>query len=213
MLMGGRPQKVFGDFLKEAIRGAHDILDIGTSQRFAKELRPYEHWFRGKNYIAAGYHPIEAYGPYNCDCHQDIHEMTFGDDSFDAVLCVEVIEHVANPLVAASELFRVLRPKGRLFLTTPFLFQYHGKGKTAHSPDNEHYPDYWRFTHQGLEQLFRQFGDIKVRPLDGPIEFRLNQFYLRPLLARTPVRQLLDWIDRPRPGKASTRHVLLAIKE
>ena len=86
MLRGGNPEKHFAEALVETVRDSQDILDIGTSQRFAKELRPYEGLFKGKRYIAAGYQPSSAYGAYNCDCHQDIQNMTFADASFDAVL-------------------------------------------------------------------------------------------------------------------------------
>jgi 2-polyprenyl-3-methyl-5-hydroxy-6-metoxy-1,4-benzoquinol methylase len=85
-----------------------------------RNCAPYEGLFKGKRYIAAGYQPRSAYGAYNCDCHQDIQNMTFADASFDAVLCIEVLEHVANPFATARELARVLRPNGRLLLTTPF---------------------------------------------------------------------------------------------
>ncbi len=195
--------------LKEAIRDAHDILDIGTSRRFATDLRPYESLFAGKNYIAAGYNPSSAYGAYSCDCHQDIQAMTFADESFDAVLCIEVMEHIANPFAAADEIFRVLRPGGRLLLTAPFLLQYHGKGK---QPEHASYPDFWRFTHQGLDQLFQRFESREVYPLDGPVEFRLKQFYLMRALGWPVVRKFLDLVDRPRLGKATTRHLLLATK-
>ena len=127
MLNGGKPEQIFAERLAETIRDAHDVLDVGTSQRFAKELRRYEQWFAGKRYVAAGYEPSQTYGAYNCDCHQDIQAMSFADESFDAVLCIEVVEHVADPFAATRELRRVLRPGGRLLLTTPFLSQYHGK--------------------------------------------------------------------------------------
>lgn len=212
MLRGGNPEAHFAAALTEAVRDSQDILDVGTSQRFAKELRPYEGLFKGKNYIAAGYQPSRAYGAYNCDCHQDIQNMSFADASFDAVLCIEVLEHVADPFATARELARVLRPDGTLFLTTPFLYNYHGKPVKAHSPSHESYPDYWRFTHEGLEHLFAGFRNVRVRPLDGPLEFRLEQFFLGRMVALPPLRKLVDWVDHPRRGRATSRHLLLAVK-
>jgi ubiquinone/menaquinone biosynthesis C-methylase UbiE len=42
--------------------------------------------------------------------------------SIDTVICCETIEHVPEPRAALHELARVLRPGGRLFLTTPNYF-------------------------------------------------------------------------------------------
>lgn len=212
MLQGGRPAALFARYLKQTVAGAANVLDIGTSQRFAKELRPYERWFDNKHYVAAGYRPQTTFGAYTCDCHQDIHALTFATGSFDAVLCIEVLEHVADPFQAVRELKRVLRPGGTLLLTTPFMAGYHGKRAAAHAPDHGSYPDFWRFTHQGLQQLFVDFATTEVVPLDGPIEMRLKQFYLTNALALAPLRRLLDSIDRPRTGKATTRHLLWGVK-
>jgi len=52
-------------------------------------------------------------------CETDAHYLPFADRSFDTIVCSEVIEHVDNPEQALQEFNRVLRPKGRLVLTTP----------------------------------------------------------------------------------------------
>lgn len=50
-------------------------------------------------------------------------------------------------------------------------------------------------------------------PLDGPIDFRLKQFgFSRFLLEKTVTRQLVDLIDQPKLGKATTRHLLFGVK-
>lgn len=50
----------------------------------------------------------------------DIEAMgQFADGSFDTVFSCETIEHVPNPPLAVRQLARVLKPGGRLFLTTP----------------------------------------------------------------------------------------------
>jgi 2-polyprenyl-3-methyl-5-hydroxy-6-metoxy-1,4-benzoquinol methylase len=43
----------------------------------------------------------------------------FADDAFDTVFSCETIEHVPDPPLAVRQLARVLKPGGRLFLTTP----------------------------------------------------------------------------------------------
>jgi ubiquinone/menaquinone biosynthesis C-methylase UbiE len=45
--------------------------------------------------------------------------LPFDDSSFDLVLCAETIEHVRDTQLFLSEIRRVLRPGGRLALTTP----------------------------------------------------------------------------------------------
>ena len=49
----------------------------------------------------------------------DIHQLAHRTASFDTVISCETIEHVREPRRAIAELARVLRPGGRLFLTTP----------------------------------------------------------------------------------------------
>ncbi len=49
----------------------------------------------------------------------DIQSIAHGDASFDFVISSETIEHVPDPRRAVAELARVLKPGGKLFLTTP----------------------------------------------------------------------------------------------
>jgi len=42
----------------------------------------------------------------------DGHKIPFADDSFDLVICTEVLEHVVNPEKVTSEIERVLKKKG-----------------------------------------------------------------------------------------------------
>jgi 2-polyprenyl-3-methyl-5-hydroxy-6-metoxy-1,4-benzoquinol methylase len=52
----------------------------------------------------------------------DIQAIGHADASFDTVVSCETMEHVADPRQALAELVRVLKPGGRLFLTTPNYF-------------------------------------------------------------------------------------------
>jgi SAM-dependent methyltransferase len=45
--------------------------------------------------------------------------LPFRDETFGAVVCTEVLEHVEDPAAAFAEMARVLRPNGLAFVTTP----------------------------------------------------------------------------------------------
>ena len=217
MIKGGKAEKIFSDRLRTLTSNSNRILDIGTSQRFAKELRPYESLFSGKEYIAAGYEPEMIYDNYNCDLHADIENMPFEDESFDAVICLEVLEHVANPFRAVKEIARVIKPGGILMLTTPFLLGYHGKSKKLseiQSHGHSYYPDYWRFTHEGLYHLHKPYyNEIELDVLNGPLEVATLVFNLGKFLRNALIRKVMDSIDRPKVGSQTTRHLVWARKD
>ena len=48
----------------------------------------------------------------------NLESMPFPDDTFDVVLCTQVIEHALDPSLALRELRRVLRPEGVLLIST-----------------------------------------------------------------------------------------------
>lgn len=45
--------------------------------------------------------------------------LPFGDDTFDFIICSEVMEHIPDDSAAAAELARVLKPGGMLAVTVP----------------------------------------------------------------------------------------------
>jgi 2-polyprenyl-3-methyl-5-hydroxy-6-metoxy-1,4-benzoquinol methylase len=57
-----------------------------------------------------------------CWQQADIQALPFENNLFDTVVSCETIEHVPNPRLAVDELARVLKPGGRLILTTPNYF-------------------------------------------------------------------------------------------
>lgn len=52
--------------------------------------------------------------------HEDLTQLSFPDGRFDAVVALDVLEHIANYGQALSEMYRVLRKGGRLIVTAPF---------------------------------------------------------------------------------------------
>lgn len=115
----------------------------------------------GRN-VYKKYVPVENIQSYTCldiekyldiDIVADIQNMPgVPDESYDSIICTQVLEHVPNPFLAINELHRVLKPGGRLFLTVPFLNNLH---MVPH--------DYWRFTEFTLRELLQAFQDAKVQ--------------------------------------------------
>lgn len=77
------------------------------------------------------------------------------DESFDVVLCTQVLEHCDDPFRGIREISRILRPGGSAILTVPHLWFYH-----------PHPKDHWRFTQEGLVRLCQQ-GGLVPRALLG----------------------------------------------
>jgi ubiquinone/menaquinone biosynthesis C-methylase UbiE len=51
----------------------------------------------------------------------DIQKMQFDDNSFDTIICHQIMEHVPDDRAAMHELYRVARPGGMVLLSTPII--------------------------------------------------------------------------------------------
>jgi SAM-dependent methyltransferase/uncharacterized protein YbaR (Trm112 family) len=89
----------------------------------------------------------------NTDVSGDGHFLPFADNTFESVVTFNTFEHLANPFQAASEIYRVLKPGGWVFLHTAFLQPLH---------ESPHH--YYNCTEWGLRKWFEQFQiqDVKV---------------------------------------------------
>jgi SAM-dependent methyltransferase len=96
--------------------------------------------------------------------------LPFDDGAFDLVWASEVIEHVPDTARWLSEIRRVLRPGGRLLLTTPnhprLAILIGGLERYA-DPLSDHLHLY---TRRSLRQLLEEFdfGQIALRAAGGP---------------------------------------------
>jgi SAM-dependent methyltransferase len=69
------------------------------------------------------------------------------DQSYDTALCLEVLEHVPEPLQALREINRILKPNGVLIISVPHLSRLH-----------EEPHDYYRFTKYALRHILESAG-------------------------------------------------------
>ena len=54
------------------------------------------------------------------DLISDIINIPVEKESYDAIMCTEVFEHIPDPISAIKEFSRILKPGGKLILTAPF---------------------------------------------------------------------------------------------
>jgi SAM-dependent methyltransferase len=75
---------------------------------------------------------LQAFGGPDFLC--DAHFLPFEEQTFDAVYCTAVFEHLASPPIAALEVHRVLKPGGVFLGNVSFLEPWHDNSYTHMSP-------------------------------------------------------------------------------
>ncbi|KKQ61474.1 MAG: hypothetical protein US81_C0006G0030 [Parcubacteria group bacterium GW2011_GWE2_38_18] len=130
------------------------ILDVGCG------IKPYQNLFKqADDYIGID---IKGGGHYDqakyVDRYFDGINIPFEENSFDLVICTQVLEHSENPVGLLKEMNRALKKDGQLYLTMPFVW-------------NEHETpfDFRRFTRFEHERILKQanFLENKIEPTCG----------------------------------------------
>ncbi len=117
-------------------------LQVSGQEGFA-DLRPF---FPGKEYV--GCDIVEGKG---VDRIVDIHKVDLPSDSVGTVIIVDTLEHVEFYREAMKEVFRILKPRGIVIISSVMNFPIHN------------YPyDYWRFTPEGFKSILKIFPSSYV---------------------------------------------------
>ena len=124
------------------------VLDVGAGTCL------YRANFSHCDYKSHDFKRYEGYqnsheGSYGqMDYVSDINAIPVADESFDVVVCTEVLEHVPEPIAAVREMARILKSGGRLLLTAPL-------GSGLHQAP---YHYYGGFTPYWYRHFCEQFG-------------------------------------------------------
>jgi SAM-dependent methyltransferase len=134
---------LYKEILRIAPRIEGNILDLGCGSK------PYESLFlNAKSYVGVD---IEVSGHNHEDSKVDLFydgkTLPIPDNSFDSVVCFEVLEHVFNVEEVCAEISRVLKPNGLFLLTVPFVWEEH---EIPH--------DFARYTSYGLKHILNKNG-------------------------------------------------------
>lgn len=96
-------------------------LDIGCSSGFiTSALQPYFYQMVGLDYDPSGLLAVPKQNKeHTLFIRGDALTLPFSDDSFDAIICTQVYEHVPDDQVLFSELSRIIRSNGIIFFSGP----------------------------------------------------------------------------------------------
>jgi len=118
------------------------IIDLG-----AGELR-YKQYFQHCRYVSQDLGIGDNEWDFdNIEIKSSIYDVPVKKDSFDYVLCTQVLEHLEYPDLAFKEFHRILKKNGKLILTVPLGFGEH------QAPY-----DFFRYTRYSLKNLGERHG-------------------------------------------------------
>ena len=147
--------KITQQFILQYAHGSVIDLGCGTAQ-YKKILLT--------NQKVTSYHTLDIEKrTEEVDIVGDIQNMyMLSDESYDTILCLQVLEHVPNPFQAMEEMRRILKKDGVLILSVPHLSRLH-----------EEPNDYYRYTKYGLEFILQKVGlkNIEISPMGSLFSF------------------------------------------
>ncbi|MEJ5263064.1 MAG: class I SAM-dependent methyltransferase [Ignavibacterium sp.] len=117
------------------------ILDVGCG------TKPYESFFNYSDYIGLEFDTGIDSEKKTADFYYDGKIFPFDSESFDSVICNQVLEHVFEPKEFLSEINRILKPGGKFLITVPFVWDEH-----------EQPYDFARYSSFGLVYLLEKNG-------------------------------------------------------
>jgi len=177
------------------------VLEVGCGEQ------PYKRYFTGiQKIIATDFDPRRG----TVDVASPAAPLPFRSEIFDGIIATEVLEHVPDPSAVFAEFYRVLKPNGKLLLTTPMYW-----------PSHEQPYDYFRYPGHGLLALASRGGfEIKalyprggIYALMGQVILQSLQQYFRFALQRRFWNQFMLYLDRLRANPRITLGwTLLAVK-
>ena len=129
------------------------MVDIGCGEKPYQEMAlPYVDKHVGVD------HNQTLHNTSNIDIIADAYKIPADDNSFDSLLCTDVLEHLEEPSLAIAEAFRILKKGGYAIYTVPLFWHLHEEPR-----------DFYRYTKHGLKYLFEKngFEIVEIEALSG----------------------------------------------
>jgi SAM-dependent methyltransferase len=148
MLLDLQILTVFRDLREKLPNYKGDVLDVGCGQS------PYRFLLdpSATRYVGIDILDADKFDYRNSEIVPfDGKHIPFPDDHFDAVICTEVLEHVADFQGLVDEIHRVMKEGSEAIVTVPWSARRH------------YVPyDYFRYTPSTLATMFARFRDVKI---------------------------------------------------
>lgn len=118
------------------------------------------------------------------DINSDAVYLPLPDNTFDCVVCAEVLEHIHQPSLCIEQIKRVLKPAGVLLLSTRFIYPLHDRPF-----------DYFRFTKYGLSHLLQQadFYPISISEQHNWLE-TIAVLFVRTFREQNYTFRVMSWL-------------------
>lgn len=123
------------------------ILDVGGKNQKSRSNRRLRQLSSNPKTKIVSTDIIADYKP---DLVDDICNSKLEENSYDAIYCDAILEHVQDYEAAIKNIHRILKPGGELFVYVPFFFCFHDK------------MDYHRFTFTEVDRLLSVFDKHKL---------------------------------------------------
>jgi SAM-dependent methyltransferase len=135
-------QKNLKDVLSE-YGDEHVVLNIGSG---ASQLK------QRKDIIN-----IDLFAFNHVDLVSDACDLPIQNNKVDIIFNIAMLEHSQTPESVVKEMYRVLKPGGKVFSYIPFIVPFHA------APN-----DYFRWTKNGAKELFSSFANVHIFMGAGP---------------------------------------------
>lgn len=104
-----RTRRLYKTLLDLPINGK--VLHFSPPKSLASKLRVLED---------IDYCTSDLEGEFKAEYQFDITSISQPDQIFDIIICYHILEHIEEDITAMQELYRVLKPNGKVFIQTPF---------------------------------------------------------------------------------------------
>ena len=117
------------------------------------------------------------------DIVSDITLIPMPDESYDVILCSEVLEHVPHPDIAIKEMARLLKPGGKLIVTAPFISFTHFSPFHFSTGFNVYWYDYFfKLNNLAINEIKKNGNFFSLLAQENFRVYSLSKKYSSPIL-------------------------------